>query len=128
MRRFPPARARRTGRFPERSRRLVARQGRAGFVFRGESAQMSAARPFKSSIDYAALGNRLRAYRVGAGLQAEDVAERLGVSRAVVYRMEKGEIVKIEMLERLAHLLNASLASLLGVEVEYYSNALGLFE
>jgi len=89
---------------------------------------MSAARPFKSSIDYAALGNRLRAYRVGAGLQAEDVAERLGVSRAVVYRMEKGEIVKIEMLERLAHLLNASLASLLGVEVEYYSNALGLFE
>ncbi|NYT68618.1 helix-turn-helix domain-containing protein [Pusillimonas noertemannii] len=89
---------------------------------------MSATRTFKSTIDYAALGNRLRAYRVGAGLQAEDVAERLGVSRAVVYRMEKGEIVKIEMLERLAHLLDTSLASLLGVEVEYYSNAMGLFE
>lgn len=89
---------------------------------------MSATRAFKSSIDYAALGNRLRAYRVGAGLLAEDVAECLGVSRAVVYRMEKGEIVKIEMLERLAHLLNTSLASLLGVEIEYYSNALGLFE
>src|SRR5690606_844821 len=58
----------------------------------------------------------------------EDVAERLEVSRAVVYRMEKGEIVKIERLERLAHLLDTSLASLLGVEVEYYSNALGLFE
>lgn len=89
---------------------------------------MSAKRTFKSSIDYAALGNRLRAYRVGAGLQAEDVAESLGVSRAVVYRMEKGEIVKIEMLERLAHLLDTSLASLLGVEIEYYSNAMGLFE
>lgn len=83
---------------------------------------------FKSSIDFTSLGNRLRAYRVGASLQAEDVAARLGVSRAVVYRMEKGEIIKIEMLERVAQLLGTSLASLLGVEVEYYSNALGLFE
>jgi len=83
---------------------------------------------FKSSIDYVALGNRLRAYRVGASLLAEDVAERLGISRAVVYRLEKGEIVKIETLERLAHLLDTTLASLLGVEVEYYSTALGLFE
>src|SRR6478609_7561538 len=82
----------------------------------------------KSTIDYVALGNRLRAYRVGASLLAEDVAERLGVSRAVVYRLEKGEIVKIETLERLADLLDTSLASLLGVEVEYYSTALGLFE
>lgn len=83
---------------------------------------------FQSSIDYAALGGRLRAYRVGAGLQAEEVAVQLGVSRAVVYRMEKGEIVKIETLERLAKLLGTSLASILGVEVEYYANALGLFE
>lgn len=83
---------------------------------------------FKTSIDYAALGDRLRAYRVGASLQAEEVAERLGVSRAAVYRMEKGEIVKIEMLERLAQLLGTSMASLLGVEVEYYANAWGLFE
>ncbi|MFT3719689.1 helix-turn-helix domain-containing protein [Pseudorhodoferax sp.] len=86
------------------------------------------ARAFKSSIDYASLGDRLRAYRIGASLQAEDVAEQLGVSRAVVYRMEKGEIVKIETLERLAQLLETSLASLLGVEVEYYASALGLFE
>ncbi|MES2363850.1 MAG: transcriptional regulator [Pseudomonadota bacterium] len=81
-----------------------------------------------SSIDYAALGDRLRAYRVGASLQAEDVAESLGVSRAVVYRMEKGEIVKIETVERLAQLLGTSLASLLGVEVEYYANFLSFFE
>ncbi|MDR0226995.1 MAG: helix-turn-helix domain-containing protein [Burkholderiaceae bacterium] len=83
---------------------------------------------FRTSIDYASLGNRLRAYRIGASLQAEDVAERLGISRAVVYRMEKGEIVKIETLERLATLLETSLASLLGVEVEYHASALGLFE
>jgi transcriptional regulator with XRE-family HTH domain len=81
-----------------------------------------------SSIDYQALGDRLRAYRIGASLLAEDVAEKLGVSRAVVYRMEKGEIVKIETLERLANLLGTSMASLLGVEVEYYSTALGLME
>ncbi|MBV2180759.1 MAG: helix-turn-helix domain-containing protein [Castellaniella sp.] len=83
---------------------------------------------FKSSIDYAALGDRLHAYRIGASLQAEDVAARLGISRAAVYRMEKGEIVKIETLERVADLLGTSLASLLGVQVEYYANALGLFE
>ena len=81
-----------------------------------------------TSIDYAALGDRLRAHRIGASLQAEDVAEQLGVSRAVIYRMEKGEIVKIETLERVAGLLDTSLASLLGVEVEYYATALGLFE
>ena len=83
---------------------------------------------FTSSIDYAALGDRLRAYRLGASLQAEDVAEKLGVSRAVVYRMEKGEIVKIETVERLAQLLGTSMASLMGVEVEYYANFLGFFE
>jgi transcriptional regulator with XRE-family HTH domain len=80
------------------------------------------------NIDYHALGDRLRAYRLGASLMAEDVAEQLGVSRAVVYRLEKGEIVKIDTLERLARLLNTSLASLLGVEVEYYSTVLGLME
>jgi hypothetical protein len=42
--------------------------------------------------------------------------------------MEKGEIVKIETLERLTNLLGTSMASLLGVEVEYYSTALGLME
>jgi transcriptional regulator with XRE-family HTH domain len=83
---------------------------------------------FTSSIDYAALGDRLRAYRLGASLQAEDVAEKLGVSRAVVYRMEKGEIVKIETVERLAQLLGTSMASLMGVEVEYYANFLSFFE
>lgn len=99
------------------------------FSIREVRKEMGAAnQEFKSSIDYASLGDRLRAYRIGASLLAEDVAEQLGISRAVVYRLEKGEIVKIETLERLAHLLGTSLASLLGVEVEYYPTALGLFE
>ncbi len=85
-------------------------------------------RAIPPAIDKEALGDRLRAYRIGAGLQAEDVASRLSVSRAVVYRMEKGEIVKIETLERLAELLGTTVASLLGVEVEYYSTVLGLME
>ena len=83
---------------------------------------------FTSHIDYAAMGESLRAYRMGAGLQADQVAEQVGVSRAVVYRMEKGEIVKIETLERLAQLLGTSVASLLGVEAEYYASAIALFE
>ena len=83
---------------------------------------------FLSSINYEELGNRLRAYRIGASLLAEDVAGELGVSRAVVYRMEQGKIVKIETIERLAQLLGTSMASLLGVEVEYYSTALGFLE
>ncbi|SFC19698.1 Helix-turn-helix domain-containing protein [Polaromonas sp. OV174] len=85
-------------------------------------------RTFSSPIDFQALGERLRAYRIGASLQAEDVAEQLGVSRAVVYRMEKGEIVKIETLERLAQLLGTSMASLLDVEVEYYPTVTGFLE
>lgn len=71
---------------------------------------------------------RLRAYRLGRGLTATEIAERLGISRAAVYRLEKGEIVKIETLERLADLLEVSLPSLLGVGVEYYANALAFFE
>ncbi len=83
---------------------------------------------FPSSIDYAELGNRLRAHRIGASLLAEEVAERLGISRAAIYRLEQGKIVKIETLERLAQLLDTSLASLLGVEVEYYPTAHGFLE
>lgn len=81
-----------------------------------------------STIDHLAIGQRLRAYRIAASLKAEDVAKNLKISRAAVYRLEKGEIIKIETLERLAKLLNASLTSLLGVDNEYYSNGNGFFE
>ncbi|ACA17420.1 transcriptional regulator, XRE family [Methylobacterium sp. 4-46] len=74
------------------------------------------------------IGNRLRAYRIGQGLSAEQVAERLGVSRAAVYRIEGGEVVKVETLERLAALLSTTLASLLGAGVEYYASSISYFE
>ena len=77
---------------------------------------------------FAEIGGRLRAYRIGKGLNAEQVAEMLGVSRAAVYRIETGEVVKIETLDRLATVLETSVASLLGVGVEYYGNAVGYFE
>lgn len=81
-----------------------------------------------SNIDYVAIGQRLKAYRIAASLKAEDVAVNLKISRAAVYRLEKGEIVKIETLDRLATLLNTSLTSLLGVDTEYYSSGDGFFE
>ena len=77
---------------------------------------------------FADIGQQLRAYRLESGLRAEEIAARLGVSRAALYRLEKGELVKIETLERLATLLDVSLPSLMGVGVEYYSNAVAFFE
>lgn len=79
-------------------------------------------------IDFEAIGSRLRAYRLGAQLRAEQMAETLGISRAAVYRMEKGEIVKIETLERLAGILGTSLESLLGAGTEYYPSAIAYIE
>ena len=81
-----------------------------------------------TSNRFAEIGERLRAYRMGRGLAAEQVAERLGVSRAAVYRIEAGEVVKIETLDRLANVLETSVGSLLGLGVEYYANAISYFE
>ena len=80
------------------------------------------------SAQWEEIGNRLRAYRMGKNFKASQLAQRLGVSRAALYRLEKGELVKIEILERMANLLDVSLPSLMGVGVEYYSNAVAFFE
>ncbi|MGX1789665.1 helix-turn-helix domain-containing protein [Bosea sp. NPDC055332] len=80
------------------------------------------------AIRFNEIGERLKAYRLGRGLQAEDIAERLGISRAAVYRIEGGGVVKIETLERLATLLETTVASLLGAGVEYYSSPVSYFE
>jgi transcriptional regulator with XRE-family HTH domain len=74
------------------------------------------------------IGNRLRAYRLSKNFTAAELAEQIGVSRAALYRLEHGEVVKVETLERLASLLEVSLPTLMGVGVEYYGNALGFFE
>jgi len=79
-------------------------------------------------IRFDEIGGRLRAYRLGMSYTATEIAQKIGVSRAAVYRLEKGELVKIETLEKLSELLDVSLPSLLGVGVEYYSNAIAFFE
>jgi len=74
------------------------------------------------------IGRRLKAYRMGKGLTAEAIADELGISRAAVYRIETGGVVKIETLERLAGVLGTTIASLLGAGVEYYANPISYFE
>jgi transcriptional regulator with XRE-family HTH domain len=80
------------------------------------------------TIRYDDIGDRLKAFRLGSGLSAEEVANRIGISRTALYRVEKGEVVKIETLERLAELLQVSLPTLLGVGVEYIPSAVTYFE
>jgi transcriptional regulator with XRE-family HTH domain len=74
------------------------------------------------------IGNRLKAFRLGSGLSAEEIAHKLGISRTALYRFEKGEVAKIETLERLAELLAVSVPTLLGVGVEYVASAVSYFE
>jgi len=77
---------------------------------------------------FAEIGQQLRAYRIESGLRAEEIAARLGVSRAALYRYEKGEVIKLDTVKRLAELLKVSPLSLLGIGVEYYSRPVGYFE
>lgn len=74
------------------------------------------------------IGARLRAHRIGRGFTPQALAGRLGISRAALYRVEKGEISKIDMLTAIAGELGVSLPSLLGVGMEYIDNAPAFFE
>ena len=74
------------------------------------------------------IGNRLKAFRLGSGLSAEKVANRMGISRTALYRLERGEMSRIDTIAKAAELLNVSLATLLGVGVEYISSAIAYFE
>jgi len=77
---------------------------------------------------FSEIGEQLRAYRLESGLRAEEIAARLGVSRAALYRYEKGEVIKLDTVMRLAELLKISPLSLLGIGVEYYNRPIGYFE
>jgi transcriptional regulator with XRE-family HTH domain len=74
------------------------------------------------------IGNRLKAFRLGSGLSADEIAGKLGISRTALYRFEKGELAKIETLEKLAELLGVSVPTLLGVGVEYIASSVAYFE
>jgi transcriptional regulator with XRE-family HTH domain len=80
------------------------------------------------AIRFDDIGNRLKAFRLGSGLSADEIAGRLGISRTALYRFEKGELAKIETLEKLAELLDVSVPTLLGVGVEYIPSAVSYFE
>src|SRR6201995_300014 len=80
------------------------------------------------SMRFTEIGQQLRAYRLESGLRAEEIAARLGVSRAALYRYEKGDVIKLDTAKRLAELLSISPLSLLGIGVEYYNRPVGYFE
>ena len=80
------------------------------------------------AIRFDDIGNRLKAFRRGSGLSADEIARRIGISRTALYRFEKGEVVKIETLEKLSELLDVSVPTLLGVGVEYVPTAVSFFE
>ncbi len=77
---------------------------------------------------FADIGQQLRAYRLESGLRAEEIAARLGVSRAALYRYEKGEVIKLDTIRRLAELLKISPLSLLGIGVEYFARPVAFLE
>ena len=80
------------------------------------------------AIRFDDIGNRLKAFRLASGLSADAISRRLGISRAALYRFERGELAKIETLEKLAELLGVSVPTLLGVGVEYIASAVAYFE
>ncbi len=79
-------------------------------------------------VRYDDIGLRLKAFRLGSGLSAEEVARQAGISRTALYRSERGELVKLETLEKLADLLGVSITTLLGVGIEYIASAVSYFE
>jgi transcriptional regulator with XRE-family HTH domain len=80
------------------------------------------------TIRFDDIGDRLKAFRLASGLSADEIANRLGISRTALYRFEKGEVAKIDTLEKLADLLDVSVPTLLGVGVEYIPSAVAFFE
>ncbi|ACS80218.1 helix-turn-helix domain-containing protein [Maridesulfovibrio salexigens] len=74
------------------------------------------------------IGQRLKAFRLGSKYSTEEIAAKIGISRAALYRYEKGDPPKLETLESIADLLGVSLTSLMGVGVEYISSAISFFE
>lgn len=77
---------------------------------------------------FAQVGLRLRHLRRQKGVGIEVAAKSAGISRALLYRYEAGEIVKVDVLQRLARVYATSLASLLGADQEYFANVVTFFE
>lgn len=74
------------------------------------------------------IGRRLKGLREAAHLTIDAVAQSIGASRALVYRYEGGDIVKLDTLDRLARLYGTSTTSLLGLGHEYLTSSVAFFE
>jgi transcriptional regulator with XRE-family HTH domain len=61
-------------------------------------------------------------------LKADEIAARLGISRAALYRYEKGEVIKLDTVRRLAEMLQVSPLALLGIGVDYFSRSTACLE
>lgn len=79
-------------------------------------------------ITFGEVGRRLKSLRTGMSISAEAAARAAGVSRALLYRYESGDIVKLDVLDRLARLYGTSTMVLLGQEHEYIVNGVAFFE
>ncbi len=77
---------------------------------------------------YDEIGERLKAFRLGSRLSADEIAKKINISRTALYRLEKGELVKLETLEKLSELLGVSIPTLLGVGTEYIASPVSYFE
>ncbi|MBC7600626.1 MAG: helix-turn-helix transcriptional regulator [Polaromonas sp.] len=62
------------------------------------------------TLRYDEIGRRPKAFRMRSSLTAEEIAQRMGISRTVLYRVEKGELAKIKVLEKLSEFLNVSVS------------------
>jgi len=74
------------------------------------------------------IGQQLRTYRLESGLKADEIAARLGISRTARYRYEKGEVIKLDTVRRLAEMLQLSPLALLGIGVDYFSRVASFLE
>jgi transcriptional regulator with XRE-family HTH domain len=74
------------------------------------------------------IGRRVEAYRRGRNISAAEVAAQLGISRSNLYRIEQGEIVKVETVIRLAQLLGTSIGTLFSGGFEFIPQAGVFFE
>lgn len=78
------------------------------------------------------IGNRIKQRRVELDMTADDLAEKIGKSRATVYRYENGDIENMPttVLEPIAKALKTTPAYLMGWEdrdiVESYDNTVSL--
>lgn len=70
--------------------------------------------PFLHSIDYDALGSRIRAHRKQAGLTQAALGKAVGLSTSYIGHIERGmRIASINTLLRIANTLNVSVDALL---------------